>query len=92
MRPKLIIDQHDRTCLLSTKVVVPEPEWLEDQTKPPRPTGLWFDAYPLTGGSVLVQEGAFSIIRSATDLDIADALQRANYFGKLAIVGMLMSS
>lgn len=87
---KLIRDRHGREGLLGKKYdTAPDPGWLAQLSKRPTDNPTWYTAYPLTGGSVGVQEGTFEVLREATPEDIAKALTEANFHGKIAIIKLL---
>lgn len=72
MALKLIRDAHGRNCILGDVYAEPPPEdWLADQSIKPLPNeSTWYSAYPLFGGAVCVQKGAFVVIRDVAPDDL----------------------
>ena len=67
---KLIKDRHNRLCVLGDRCDEPTTEWKQAQTIQCTDSAVWFSAYPLTGGAVLVQEDTFTILRDVTEYEV----------------------
>lgn len=73
---EIIKDSHNRTCILGRRCEEPSTEWLAMQQRNPGASKVWYSAYPLSGGAVMVQRGAFTFVRDATQADIDEACTR----------------
>lgn len=84
----LVVDFMGRTSLMNTQPdPTPDAEWLALQKRTPSDSPLWYTAYPLSGGSVLLQAGSFDILREATQADVDGYLgnARVNVAAKVAV-------
>jgi hypothetical protein len=73
---KLIKNVYGQVALLTNEEVKPAKAWLALQSVRPLPKGKWFRAYPVTGGSMIVQDGAYTVLRDAVQTDIDQACKR----------------
>ena len=70
---KLIKTSKGVLALLTNMEQFPCDGWLAIQRVKPLKNAKWFRAYPIKGGSMLVQVGRFEVIREATQADIDEA-------------------
>lgn len=82
----LILDNHERICLVIQADKTPGKSWLADQSDPRMralPAGeQFYEAFPLTGGAVSVPASLCTFLRRATEGDVAVALKGGNGFAQ----------
>jgi len=77
-----IIDNHGRKCILIKRNETPTQEWLNAQTdkRVLEPGLIFWQAFPLTGGSVSTPIKYCKYLRHATKEDMDIAVQNTNSF------------
>ena len=76
-------------CILGTVADIPTQEWLDIQIKTPPEGGIWYSAYPLSGGAILVHETEIVNKRLTTLSDI-NTLVSDNGFNPAATIVLEM--
>jgi hypothetical protein len=88
----MIVDVYGFQCILGNETETPCQGFMDVQAVPPLNggAGKWFTAYPLQGGAIMVQEGAFTHRGNASVDELLTAMENANFFGKRAIIELML--
>lgn len=71
---QLIAGPYNTTCILGNRTDSPSRAWRDIQEIPPlTDNDVWYRAFPIRGGTMLVQEGTFKVIRPVIEADITEA-------------------
>lgn len=76
--PQIITLLGGMQAILADPIPEPDEKWLRLQVLRPEPGVQWFRAYPITGGSMNVQESRIVHRREATKGDMDAALRACN--------------
>lgn len=71
-----------RVLILMEVIEQPGDWWVNGQEKTPTIEGVWYMAFPLSGGAVNVNENDMEILRDVTKEDLKEAYRNANPFAK----------
>ena len=75
-KPQMIMNVMHGECFLTTEKVVPSKEWLNMQTIKPKKNAVWYRAYPMSGGAVLIDvKNMVHRSRDITEKDIKKAIK-----------------
>lgn len=63
-------DSYHRTSILGDVADIPTQDWLDAQEKPTPTGGLWYHAYPLSGGATIIHQSDITNKRPTTLQDL----------------------
>lgn len=85
MQYELVKSCHGYVCLLLDQTTVSD-EWKALQRIRPTNNPVWWNAMPLDGGTISIQEGTFERLGVASEADVDKAWEHANSSARARIV------